>query len=98
MSTFGTLFRVTTYGESHCASVGCIVDGCPPVRSVSLWAAYSDPVLGWRAAWAHTLFFFPRLTLRRRAQGMELTSSDLQTQLTRRRPGQSALTTPVSPV
>jgi hypothetical protein len=32
MSTFGTLFRVTTYGESHCASVGCIVDGCPPVR------------------------------------------------------------------
>ena len=32
MSTFGTLFRVTTYGESHCASVGAIVDGCPPVR------------------------------------------------------------------
>ena len=32
MSTFGTLFRVTTYGESHCASVGAIIDGCPPVR------------------------------------------------------------------
>jgi hypothetical protein len=31
MSTFGTLFRVTTYGESHCASVGAIIDGCPPV-------------------------------------------------------------------
>ncbi|KZW01980.1 chorismate synthase [Exidia glandulosa HHB12029] len=30
MSTFGTLFRVTTYGESHCASVGAIIDGCPP--------------------------------------------------------------------
>ncbi|PBK77561.1 chorismate synthase [Armillaria solidipes] len=30
MSTFGHLFRVTTYGESHCASVGAIVDGCPP--------------------------------------------------------------------
>ncbi|KAF5382232.1 hypothetical protein D9757_008950 [Collybiopsis confluens] len=30
MSTFGRLFRVTTYGESHCASVGAIVDGCPP--------------------------------------------------------------------
>ncbi|CAG8476559.1 309_t:CDS:2 [Paraglomus brasilianum] len=30
MSRFGTLFRVTTYGESHCKSVGCIVDGCPP--------------------------------------------------------------------
>lgn len=34
MSTFGTLFRVTTYGESHCASVGCIVDGVPPVSQV----------------------------------------------------------------
>ncbi|KAH8152975.1 uncharacterized protein LAJ45_03202 [Morchella importuna] len=30
MSTFGSQFRVTTYGESHCRSVGCIVDGCPP--------------------------------------------------------------------
>jgi chorismate synthase len=28
-STFGTLFRVTTFGESHCKSVGVIVDGCP---------------------------------------------------------------------
>src|SRR5580692_8466422 len=34
MSTFGTLFRVTTYGESHCASVGAIIDGCPPVGPV----------------------------------------------------------------
>lgn len=29
-STFGTLFRVTTFGESHGPAVGCIVDGCPP--------------------------------------------------------------------
>ncbi|KAH8921431.1 chorismate synthase [Atractiella rhizophila] len=56
MSTFGTLFRVTTYGESHCKSVGCIVDGCPP--------------------------------------GLSLSASDIQAQLTRRRPGQSDLTTP----
>lgn len=56
MSTFGTLFKVTTYGESHCKSVGCIVDGVPP--------------------------------------GMDLDESDIQPQLTRRRPGQSALTTP----
>ena len=34
MSTFGRVFRVTTYGESHCASVGAIVDGCPPVSTV----------------------------------------------------------------
>ncbi|KAJ5195064.1 chorismate synthase [Penicillium cinerascens] len=56
MSTWGEHFRVTTYGESHCRSVGCIVDGCPP--------------------------------------GMELTEDDIQPQMTRRRPGQSALTTP----
>ena len=30
MSTFGRLFRVTTFGESHCLGVGCIVDGVPP--------------------------------------------------------------------
>ncbi|BAE57314.1 chorismate synthase [Aspergillus flavus] len=56
MSTWGEYFKVTTYGESHCRSVGCIVDGCPP--------------------------------------GMELTEADVQPQMTRRRPGQSALTTP----
>ncbi|KAJ5611624.1 chorismate synthase [Penicillium herquei] len=56
MSTWGEHFRVTTYGESHCRSVGCIVDGCPP--------------------------------------GMQLTEDDIQPQMTRRRPGQSALTTP----
>lgn len=56
MSTFGSHFRVTTYGESHCASVGCIVDGVPP--------------------------------------GLALTEADIQVQLSRRRPGQSSLTTP----
>ncbi|KAK4549792.1 bifunctional chorismate synthase/riboflavin reductase [NAD(P)H] aro2 [Oleoguttula mirabilis] len=56
MSTFGQHFRVTTYGESHGRSVGCIVDNCPP--------------------------------------GLELTEDDIQPQMTRRRPGQSALTTP----
>lgn len=29
-NTFGTLFRVTTFGESHGPALGCIVDGCPP--------------------------------------------------------------------
>jgi len=57
MSSFGKLFRVTTFGESHCKGVGVIVDGCPP--------------------------------------GLQLTESDVQVQLTRRRPGQSKLTTPV---
>lgn len=30
LNTFGHLFRVTTFGESHGAAIGCIVDGCPP--------------------------------------------------------------------
>ena len=29
-NTFGHLFRVTTFGESHGAALGCVVDGCPP--------------------------------------------------------------------
>ena len=55
-STLGTLYRVTTFGESHCKGVGAIVDGCP--------------------------------------SGMELTEADIQPQLSRRRPGQSDLSTP----
>ncbi len=29
-STIGTLFTVTSFGESHGAAIGCVVDGCPP--------------------------------------------------------------------
>ncbi|MCE1183940.1 MAG: chorismate synthase [Rhodocyclales bacterium] len=29
-NTFGTLFTVTSFGESHGAAIGCVVDGCPP--------------------------------------------------------------------
>jgi len=29
-NTFGHMFRVTTWGESHGAAIGCVVDGCPP--------------------------------------------------------------------
>ncbi len=29
-NTFGHLFRVTTWGESHGPAIGCVVDGCPP--------------------------------------------------------------------
>lgn len=55
-STFGTLFRTTTFGESHGKAVGAIVDGCPA--------------------------------------NLPLTEADIQPQLSRRRPGQSALSTP----
>ena len=30
-NTFGHLFRVTTFGESHGIAIGCVVDGCPPL-------------------------------------------------------------------
>ncbi|MGI6655981.1 MAG: chorismate synthase [Desulfobulbus sp.] len=55
-STLGNIYRVTTFGESHCKGVGVVVDGCPP--------------------------------------GLELTEADIQPQLSRRRPGQSELSTP----
>src|SRR3954470_17540459 len=29
-NTFGHMFRMTTFGESHGPALGCIVDGCPP--------------------------------------------------------------------
>jgi len=29
-NTFGTLFRVTNFGESHGPAIGCVIDGCPP--------------------------------------------------------------------
>jgi chorismate synthase len=34
-NTFGHLFRVTTWGESHGIALGCVVDGCPPGISFS---------------------------------------------------------------
>ena len=34
-STLGTIFRVTTFGESHCKGVGAVVDGCPPGIALS---------------------------------------------------------------
>ena len=55
-SSFGTLFQVSTFGESHGIGVGAVVDGCPA--------------------------------------GLQLCEADIQTQLDRRRPGQSDLTTP----
>ena len=30
-NTFGHMFRVTTFGESHGIAIGCVVDGCPPL-------------------------------------------------------------------
>ena len=54
-NTFGKLFAVTTFGESHGTAIGCVVDGCPP--------------------------------------GLELSASDIQPDLERRRPGKTRHTT-----
>ncbi len=35
-NTFGHLFRVTTFGESHGPAIGCVVDGCPPRLPISV--------------------------------------------------------------
>ncbi len=43
VNTFGHLFRVTTWGESHGPAIGCTVDGCPP--GVPLSAADIQPWL-----------------------------------------------------
>jgi chorismate synthase len=56
MNTFGELFRVTTFGESHGPALGAVIDGCPA--------------------------------------GVALARERIQAALARRRPGQSALTTP----
>ena len=34
-NTLGTLFTVTTFGESHGVAIGCVVDGCPPGLNLS---------------------------------------------------------------
>ena len=34
-STFGLLFRVTNFGESHGPAIGCVIDGCPPGLELS---------------------------------------------------------------
>jgi chorismate synthase len=86
MSTFGTIFRVTTFGESHCKGVGAIVDGVPPRMcaraATALISSLSEPG---RAPAAEPLPEHARRAL---------TEADIQPQLTRRRPGQSRLTTP----
>ena len=35
-STFGTIFKTTTFGESHGLGVGAVVDGCPAGTTISL--------------------------------------------------------------
>ena len=45
-NTFGTVFRVTTWGESHGPALGAVVDGCPP--GLALSAEDINAELAWR--------------------------------------------------
>jgi chorismate synthase len=46
-NSFGTLFRITTFGESHGEGVGCVIDGCP--AGLALSTADIQPELGRRS-------------------------------------------------
>ncbi len=48
MNTFGQLFRVTTFGESHGPAIGCVIDGCPP--GIAIQTADFERDLGRRAS------------------------------------------------
>src|ERR671932_2266774 len=52
-NSFGQLFRVTTWGESHGAAIGAVVDGCPPRLALS--EADIQPELDRRAPGQSTL-------------------------------------------
>ncbi len=41
-SALGTLFRISTWGESHGGGVGVVIDGCPPKLPISLEEVQSD--------------------------------------------------------
>ena len=41
-NTFGHLFRVTTFGESHGPAIGCVVDGCPPLLPLDVADIQAD--------------------------------------------------------
>jgi chorismate synthase len=50
-NTFGHLFRVTTWGESHGPALGCVIDGCPPglpltPQDIQVWLDKRRPGVG----------------------------------------------------
>src|SRR5512137_713439 len=66
-STFGHLFRVTNFGESHGPAVGCVIDGCPP--GLPLSAADLQPDLDRRKPGTSR-----HVTQRREADEVEIVS------------------------
>ena len=46
-STYGTLFRITTWGESHGPAIGVVIDGCPSGLSLSEYTKTARPKETW---------------------------------------------------
>ncbi|MCE2395714.1 chorismate synthase, partial [Candidatus Poribacteria bacterium] len=41
-NTFGHLFRITTWGESHGGAIGVVIDGCPPKLNIDIKTIQSE--------------------------------------------------------
>tara|TARA_B100000927_G_C16469594_1_gene471026 strand:- start:142 stop:1203 length:1062 start_codon:yes stop_codon:yes gene_type:complete len=41
-NSYGQLFKVSTYGESHGEAIGCMIDGCPPNLNIDIEAIQKD--------------------------------------------------------
>src|SRR5262245_40072954 len=76
--TFGKIFRVTTWGESHGPAVGVVIEGCVPLLPLDLEES-SLKILDASGRPSGVRAF---------------TSAEIQRELDRRRPGQTSLTTP----
>ena len=95
-NTFGRLFRVTTFGESHGGGVGCVVDGVPPrlVGRCNLLGGRKRPgsTLETAPCAIHEDPGFKPLvsTASYHPYSPSITQEELQFELDRRRPGKAA--------
>jgi chorismate synthase len=85
-NTFGHLFRVTTWGESHGPALGCVVDGCPP--GIGLTEADIQPWLDRRRPGQGKF-----VTQRQEPDAVRILSGVFQDERT---PGQVTTGTPIS--
>jgi chorismate synthase len=85
-NSFGHLFRVTTFGESHGPAIGCVVDGCPP--GIPLTEADIQPWLDRRKP-GHSKF----VSQRKEPDSVRILSGVFQDERT---PGQLTTGTPIA--
>ncbi|ULQ60380.1 chorismate synthase [Brucepastera parasyntrophica] len=71
-NTFGTVFRVTTFGESHGEALGVVIDGCPP--GIQVDPGYIQKELDRRRPGFHGREHNPAITDRKEADHCEILS------------------------